>query len=424
MILPIIFFASMPGIHDSEFLTFLNICATFGLLLLFAHQLSGTPVFLLKLRDHVSILILVPLRMLGRAWFSFSKIGQIHSSFTHREITLRVLKGVFMALPVLFLFIVLFSRADLAFAQFTKSIIDIHISERSLQYTFLLVFAFVASLGFLSYIFFPKQAQVTTAHQHSGGEMSGKGIEVLVFLVLISVLFAVFIGFQITYLFGGAAQIGTAGFTYSEYARRGFWELLAVAALSLVVLLASETYARASSKNDRKFLIPALILIAEVGVIMISAFKRLSLYVDTYGMTVLRLYVIGFIMLLAALFILVAVKFIWSKHEQFFAFGMLLSVIAFLAIVNLVNPDAFIASANLERYRLTGKVDVPYIATLSSDAAPWKIALYRQVTGDDKSLLQAGLHRDKDSLEQARIHWQSANLSRSQALKLLRNFGE
>jgi hypothetical protein len=157
------------------------------------------------------------------------------------------------------------------------------------------------------------------------------------------VLFLLFIGFQVTYLFGGEANIMNAGFTYAEYARQGFWELLAVAALSLFVLLASEKYADVEGKKDKRFLLPALILIAEVGVLIASAFKRLSLYMDTYGMTVLRFYVVGVILFLVALFILLAVKFITLKRESFFAFGTLLSLVTFLMIINLMNPDGFVA---------------------------------------------------------------------------------
>src|SRR3989344_4883992 len=42
---PILFFALMPAIRANEFLTFLNVCATFGLLLILAHELTGAPAF-------------------------------------------------------------------------------------------------------------------------------------------------------------------------------------------------------------------------------------------------------------------------------------------------------------------------------------------------------------------------------------------
>lgn len=427
----------MPSIRANEFLTFLNLCAILGLLMLLAHELTGTPTFLMRLFDYVFMMILVPLRMLASAASTIVMVGQIHSRVKNRDVWLRILKGVIMAAPILIIFGALFSQADLAFSKFIKDSVSISISEYEIQYLVLLLFSFVAALSFLSYIFFPKQNKTelfpeksSTVVQsglpalpaHAG--QAGKGIEVMVFLGLISALFLIFIGFQITYLFGGEANIVNAGFTYAEYARQGFWELLAVAILSLLVLLASEKYAGVESKKDMRFLMPALILIVEVGVVILSAFKRLSLYIDTYGMTIQRFYVAGFIILLLVLFILLAVKFIKSKREHFFAFSTLLSAVAFLIVVNLVNPDAFIARSNIERYGRTGKIDASYMRELSADAQLWKIELYNKLEGADKEILLKLFQGQKIKLEKSSYDWQSANFSRVRALKLLREFGE
>lgn len=419
----ILFFAFMPGVRANEFLTFLNMCATFGLLMLFAHELIGTPTFLMRIYDYFILMTRVPFRMFGKAVSTITLLTQIHSQVKHRDVWLRVLKGVVMAVPVLIIFGLLFSQADLAFSQFLHSFADITITERMIEYSAQWLFAFVATLSFLSYIFFSKRPEANIVHEVPTPDQPAKGIEVMVFLGLIAALFLLFIGFQITYLFGGEANILNAGFTYAEYARQGFWELLAVAALSLVVLLVSEKFAGTEGKKDMRFQIPALILIAEVGVLMTSAFKRLSLYIDTYGMTALRFYVVGFIIFLAGLFILLAVKFVMLKRESFFAFGTLLSIAVFLIIVNLINPDAFIAKANLEQYQQHGKLDVIYINSLSVDAEPWKIEVYKSLNGTDREFMQKSFLRQKERLEASSSIWQSANLSRARALALLRVLG-
>lgn len=416
----IFFFSLMPSVRANEFLTFLNVCAMFGLLMILAHQLAGTPAFLMKLRDYIMLVVMVPFRMLGRAVSTMALVGQVHSKVKNRDVWLRALKGFFMALPILVLFGVLFSQADLAFSQFVKGFVNITISERSIQYVILLVFAFAAGLSYLSYIFFPKTAQPELLDKKPDVTIQeGRGIEVLVFLGLIAILFLVFIGFQVTYLFGGETNIVNAGFTYAEYARRGFWELLAVVVLSLLVLLASEKHAGAEIQSDKRFTVPALVLIVEVVVIIISAFKRLSLYIDAYGMSMLRFYAAGFIILLLVLFILLAIKFIQSRQEQFFAFGMLLSVTTFLIVVNLVNPDVFIIQSNMEQFNQTGRIDVTYIRELSVDAESEKIELFNKLEGEDKEVLRGLLQLDKDRLQQHSEHWQSGNISRSRALKLL-----
>jgi hypothetical protein len=420
LMLLIIFFALMTGIHDNEFLTFLNVVATFGLLMLLAHGLVGTPAILMRIRDYFILAILVPLRMLGRALSTLSSIGQIHSSVGNRDVWLRVFKGAVMAVPILIIFGALFSQADLAFSQFLKGFINIHLEESAIEFTALLVLSFVAGLCYLSYIFFPKQTQPALLHDQVDKEVQpGKGIEVLVFLGLISALFLVFIGFQVTYLFGGETNIVNTGFTYAEYARRGFWELLWVAVMSLVVLLASEKYAGVQSKKDKRFMIPALLLIVEVIVVITSAFKRLSLYIDTYGMTELRFYVAGFIILLLVLFILLAVKFIKSKREEFFTFATLLSVVTFLIVINIINPHAFIIRANIEQFNQTGKLDADYVGRLSADAVSGKVELYKKLEGNDKEILRGLLQKQKERLQESSSDWRSSNYSRNQALKLL-----
>jgi len=421
LVLLITFFAAMPSIRANEFLNFLNICAVLGLLMLLAHELKGTPTFIMRLRNYAVLMILAPLRMLASALSTVSLLGQVHSKVKQHDMWLRIFKGALMAVPVLIIFGVLFSQADLAFSQFVKSFVDINISERTIQYLVLLAIVFVSVLSFLSYIFISKQGKEAEPTRQSPVALPGREIEVMVFLGLISTLFLVFIGFQINYLFGGETNIINAGFTYAEYARRGFWELLAVGILSLLVLVASEKYADAESKKDKRFLIPALILIAEVVIVIISAFKRLSLYIDAYSMTSLRFYVSAFIMLLLVWFVLFAIKLIIAKREQFFTFGALLSVAGFLMTINFINPDAFIAKANLEQYNRTGKLDVHYLRELSVDAVHWKVELYNKLEGEDKAALRELLQNHKDKLQRNTSDWQSANISRTRALQLLEN---
>jgi len=313
----IVFFAFMPSVRANEFLVFLNLCAILGLLMLLTQELVGMSIPSMRLRDYFILMTLTPFKMLAKALSTVSLASQIHSSVKRRDVWVRVLKGIVMALPILILFGLLFSQADLAFSQFIRGFIDINISERAIQYLVLLLFVFVAALSFLSYIFFSKQVESVLSPEQSNevALQSGREIEVLVFLGLISTLFLVFIGFQVTYLFGGETNIINAGFTYAEYARKGFWELMAVAMLSLLVLLASEKYAGVELKKVKRFLAPALMLIVEVGVVIFSALKRLSLYVDAYGMTSSRFYAAGFIILLLVLFVLLAVKLIKTKQE-------------------------------------------------------------------------------------------------------------
>src|ERR1051326_8649273 len=131
LMLLVAFFSFMPGVRANEFLTFLNFCATLGLLLLLAHQLVGTPVFVLKIWNYITLAVFTPLLMVARAFSTLGLIGQIHSTVKRRDVWVRVIKGIILALPILILFAALFSQADLAFSKFLSGIIQIHISLRT-----------------------------------------------------------------------------------------------------------------------------------------------------------------------------------------------------------------------------------------------------------------------------------------------------
>jgi hypothetical protein len=67
-------------------------------------------------------------------------------------------------------------------------------------------------------------------------------VEASVVLGLVNILFFLFILIQFTYFFGGESNISSQGFTYAQYARQGFFELITVGILCLFLLLAIEKF--------------------------------------------------------------------------------------------------------------------------------------------------------------------------------------
>ena len=127
--------------------------------------------------------------------------------------------------------------------------------------------------------------------------------EWLIPLVALDLLFAAFVAVQFAVLFGGDRHVlETAGLGYGEYARQGFLELLAVAALTLGVIVVAVRHAR----EDRRLLRLLLgVLIALTGVVLASALKRLGLVEDAYGFTNVRFAGHAIVFWLAAVFALV-----------------------------------------------------------------------------------------------------------------------
>jgi uncharacterized protein DUF4153 len=188
--------------------------------------------------------------------------------------------------------------------------------------------------------------------------------------VLVAVL-ALFVGVQFVVLFGSDDYVlRTTGLTYAEYARSGFWQLLAVTVLALGVLALGSRWAPMRTPVERgakRGLLAALALLTLV--VVASAINRMWLYQQAYGFTVLRLLVLTCELWLGAGFLLALVAVIRLRpgglSRPMVAAGML----ALLALA-VLDPERFIAAHNVARWTETGRLDSSYLRTLSADAVP------------------------------------------------------
>lgn len=190
-------------------------------------------------------------------------------------------------------------------------------------------------------------------------------------LAVLDVLFIGFVAVQAAVLFGGHAHVlETDGLTYAEYARQGFWQLLWVSALTLLVLsLVIRVAARETAADRRLVRVLVGVLCATSVVVVISAIHRMWLYQEAYGFSVQRIVVIAIELWLGAVFVLIALAGIrmsarWLPTTVLFAGAVTLLGLAAL------NPERMIADRNVDRYERTGQLDVEYLLRLSSDVQP------------------------------------------------------
>lgn len=198
-------------------------------------------------------------------------------------------------------------------------------------------------------------------------------IEVSIVLGLINLLFLSFVIVQIPYLFGGFELVqNTPDFKLAEYARRGFGELVAVAALVLPILLLSHWLLRKDSPvNERIYRVLAGIQIVLLFVIMASAMQRLFILTGNlgYGLTTVRFYPMAFMIWLAIVFVWFAAT-VLRGNRQYFAWGALWSAIFVLGTLHFVNPDAYIVRTNVRLMNEGRQFDAFYNSQLSNDAVP------------------------------------------------------
>jgi len=290
--------------------------------------------------------------------------------FTKNKNLKMVLLGLLIAIPILLLFLGLFMAADAIFADWIRSLFNFEIDRLLWE-----KISRVCVLGLVLSSFF--YVLISEKHDLLDKAISAVKIDNVISTVVLGVvnlLFLTFVFFQIKYLFGDVSFVMENGLRFAEYARSGFFQLAWVMAFALA-LIAIVYWSTSHHGNSKIVNGLQVFLVLQVGIVAASALKRMGLYQDAYGFTVLRLYVEWFIYFtLVVLAFVAASVIIQLKFTKFFYAGLIMSITA-LVVVFSVNVDFMIAKENVERYvnNKNGKaeLDVSYLKSqLSADILP------------------------------------------------------
>jgi hypothetical protein len=421
LIVPITFGALLAW-RDSPFLIvwdFLAVMAAFTLvrLRLLRRDLRHTA-FLSYLRNGVEVALNAACGALVLAF------GDVRWLEPHGGVAVAryrpVLIGLILAVPLVLVFGALFTAADPVFEGLVRAAFDWDFGRLASHLFVAGLIAWLAA-GYLRSIVFREKPLTASLPEPKSPSLGI--IEIGIPLGTLIVIFAIFVAIQIQYLFGGNDLIQTTlGLSYSEYARRGFFELVTVTTLIAPVLLISDWMLdRGPSRHRSSFAVLAIVLLILVFVVMASGLERMRLYVDTYGLTQDRFYATAFMLWIATLFGWLIVTVLRGQRRRF-AFGAIVSGFLLLLGLNVINPDAIIVRTNMSRPDGTRSVDVHHLTTLSADAVPTVLA--RIATLDLSSqceLVDGLLHRPWYLDETDSRSW---NLSRYLARRAVRAANE
>src|SRR6266511_4169538 len=268
----------------------------------------------------------------------------------HTNLTVRVARGLLLAAPVLILLGVLLASADAVFASFFR--FDLHPITLAEHVVALAAGAWGAAALL-------RVTSVTPPGRPAGRRPPIGAVEATVVLAGLGVLFAAFAAAQLVALSeGGRHVLATAGLTYAEYARSGFFQLLAVTDL-------------ASPGQRATFTAVAEVAVALTLVVVVVAVRRLNLYEDAFGLTMLRLYSELFSYWIGAVFLLLGAALAGvGRYRGWLVGGAAAAGLALLLALNVANPEAVVARDQLSGSRQIQHVDAGYVARLSDDALP------------------------------------------------------
>jgi len=291
-----------------------------------------------------------------------------------------ILRGILLAIPVVLVLASLLAAGDPVFNRHYQEFLKLLAIDNLPEYLFRLFYILV--LGYML-----AGAFIHSVTQSNDTKLLGTDkpwmpaflgwTEAFIILGSVNALFLAFVLAQVNYLFGGSTNINIDGYTYAEYARKGFTELLVVAFISLMLLQLMSAITRRTTKTQMNIFSGLSIgTVALVVVILISAFQRLSMYKDVYGFTRIRVFSELFMIWLAILLLATAVLEFIHK-ERYFALACFLAAIGFVTSVNVINVDYHIASGNTERALSGSELDSEYLATLSEDIIPFMVDAYQ-----------------------------------------------
>jgi hypothetical protein len=279
-----------------------------------------------------------------------------------------VIRGLVIAAPIAVVLAVLLASGDPIFASFFSWNFDF--GRLALDVIFVVIGSLVMA-GLL------RLAAAEPMDRVDGPTWRLGTTEAVVVLAVLNTIFAAFAIAQAIAASGtGGETLRSAGITYADYARSGFFQLLWVAGITLVVLV---VFSRVTGFAHRAGRI-TLVALAEVAIaltllIVLVASERLSLYENAYGFTMLRLYSHVFAGLIVVVFLLLAVDLagLFPRRRWFVGVSAICALILLVGL-NVANPEALVVGLNVDRANQTHKIDAQYFRELSSDAAPALLA--------------------------------------------------
>lgn len=328
-------------------------------------------------------------RMFGLLFQSIAAIGKPFVDCVRFFKKTRVLRndkvrnitiGIVVSIPFLWIILALLSSADLLFGRITKDIADSIFSTDVFSVGIMILFGFLACYCILCAAAAKVGVPEKQDRPKADASIAATGMTVL------CLVYVVFCFIQLAYLFSDGLFVLPQEFTFAEYARRGFFELLAVTVINIVLIL----LCRAFFEESRLLRIIITVMTVCTYIMIASATYRMLLYIGAYHLTFLRVFVL-LSLLIDALVLAGVIISVYNRRFPLFRYCVAVISICYITF-SFSKPDYYIADYLIKQNQLLDREDVLYLTRdLSLDAAPVVLPLLAdserwtsgQLTDDD-----------------------------------------
>ncbi len=251
--------------------------------------------------------------------------------------------GLVLAVPIVVVLGMLLASADAVFASFFR-MPEIDLSGLGPTFATLgriILFALLLAAPIVA----GAAREPLTSAEEKAKRALGR-VEALVVFAAVNILFGLFCIAQLVTLSGGAKRVlNTSGLTYAEYARSGFFQLVAVSLLTLVVLGAMRSLiGEVAASDPRVRMLSALTALLTLAITFV-ALSRMSLYMRAYGLTVDRIVAQAGTITIGCVFLLVLFSILRSRpgHDLrgWTTAGSIGVAALAIAALHVINPSAW-----------------------------------------------------------------------------------
>ena len=215
---------------------------------------------------------------------------------------------------------------------------------------------------------------VAQKQMESGKRGRMPGAFFITFLSVILVVYLVFLVSQGAYFFSGFAGTlpHSSSYTLAQYARRGFFEMVEIAGINLVLIAVTAVFCK---RSDEK--IPAA-----VKALSAVSISKIVLYIHGMGLTEKRLWVLAADLVLLLSFAAVLIRLFVKKFPYFKV--MLYATCLAVAVISLMGTNRLIATFNTNAY-LNGTIKDPDLEQMESLDFDGYLAM-KKIASSDKPL--------------------------------------
>lgn len=421
---PIILLSSTYFIFNNQLFNVLNI---FAILALFATMIIWMINDKLKFKlllSKIFNIIFGPLEFIGETFKLIKKVFEYNKENTNSKSVLvkRILKAVLISIPILLIVLFLLISADDSFAKIFSWLSDYLINLfTSIEFFYLILRILLIGVLFIYFVSF----LYNLIDEHSSFNVienvtRPKELKIDIFtintiLTVLNIVYLIFSVIQVMNL-GNKASIEV----YSKSARQGFFQLMILSAINLVLVIISKINKAEKSDIAKKYTkIMNILMVIFTIVLIIVSFGKMNMYEAKYGLTKLRIFVYAALVTEGLLIIPTILYILKEKINLFYSY--LAIILTMYIVVNFINVDKMIAKRNVDLYFETGKIDFEYLEDLeSTDTIPDIIRLVNN-TKDDEYLIRDVnnyLYNQKKDISEKRT-WQAYNISINNAQKKL-----